>query len=207
MSYKLDITPFAKKGIALILLIVLWEIGILWWSYQMSSDVKVKYLLAARYSARTSFFMVSGILLWIGFSGLRTIYARENLRKMFILMLLLFAVNHLIHFIYLAINLIVNDFSILKIKNLFGAIAYISLTLAPIYLWDKKVLTKALHQQIATFLLLVFGVFLLTYVTRFSADLPLKSSNSYFYFGIITIILIVALNVFRFFKEMRDPSV
>jgi hypothetical protein len=93
-----------KRTVGLSFLIVICELAIYTRTTSLSSDESFYYQLAARYSARVSFMLLVGILCWTGIKGLKFIYEKESRRKLFVTLLLVLALNHLIHFYFLAMN-------------------------------------------------------------------------------------------------------
>jgi hypothetical protein len=194
-----------KSKITLLLItILLWELVILFLATQISDLATLKYQLAARYSARTSFVIVVITLLFTGIHGLAAIYSSESARKIFMMMLLAFAFNHFIHFIYLAMNYYANDMQLLTVRTSFGTLGYILLTLAPFYLWNKTQLTRSLHIQIAVFLLITLSIFIVTYSGRFSKPVTLSSPIIFYQLCLGVIAMLLVLNVYQFIRHRRS---
>jgi len=193
-----------NRVFVLLLAILIWELVVLYLATRVSALDTIKYQLAARYSARTSFVIVIAMLLWTGVRGLKSIYSSEESRKMLMLLLLAFAFNHFIHFIYLWLNHEANNMELLSVRTSFGTLEYVLLSLAPFYLWNKKTLTKSLHAQLAGFFLIVVGIFSVTYSGRFSKPVYLSSPLFFYQLCLALIAVCIILNGYRFFKERRE---
>src|SRR4051794_18027485 len=109
-----------RKATINVIALLIWEVGIYFLSFKESDLVENTFQLAARYSARTSFIIFACMLTWVGWQGLRDIYKAESSRQTFVLFMLGFAWNHLLHFIYLCLNYQVSNLQLFAGKNLFG---------------------------------------------------------------------------------------
>lgn len=183
--------------------VIIGEIGVFFLASQLSEIDTVQYQLAARYSARISFAIIVLMLAWTGLAGLKRIYSKETSRELLMLSLLTFAVNHLIHFIFIVLNFRANGWSLLQARNGFGSIGYVLLSLAPLYLWKRKELNRSLHAQIGAFLLVVLSIFFITYFGRLSKQVPLSSPLLFYKVCLIFIAVIFLLNVYRFLADRR----
>ncbi len=125
-----------RKIAVLLMLIILWETGIYFWV--LNNTPEALYQLSARYSARTSFVLITIILLWIGATGLRKIYRSAFKRLHLITLILLLAVNHLIHFGFLYANLQPENFGKFLLENHLPALLYVALMISPWLLFSKK---------------------------------------------------------------------
>ena len=67
-------------------------------------DVDLVFGECARNSGRTSAALNLAILLMIGYFGLKKIYKEDDKKNVFRILITLFAVNHLIHFYFVAQN-------------------------------------------------------------------------------------------------------
>ena len=191
----------SKRLLIFISAILVSETGIFLWATYFSSALA--YQLAARYSARLSFFIFSGILLWSGLRGLRSIYSGETSKRLLVDLLLVFSVNHVIHFFFLAMNFRVSGQSLLSIRNAGGAVVYLMIMAAPVYLWNKQTMSRRLYFFVYSFFLIVTLLFFLTYVGRLSKELPMPTPDGFFIFALATIGGLVSLNVYRMWAEHR----
>ncbi|WP_151997458.1 MULTISPECIES: hypothetical protein [unclassified Imperialibacter] len=190
-----------KKTIGLSLLVVLCEYAIYVWSGDVSPEPGIYFQLAARYSARVSFLLFAGILCWTGIRGLKHIYAEEQRRQLFVSLLFLLALNHLIHFYFLAMNFETRGMELREFKNLPGAVAYIVLTLSPFFLWNKKELTRSRYQIIISGFALVTALFIGTYVKRSLQNLEIPMSNYLIVGNLAILTSLVIINIFRIRSE------
>lgn len=190
-----------KNEAIAIIAVLLWETGIYFLSAHMSDNEDLKYQLCARYSARTSFFMLLTILFWIGLRRLSTIYGKENTRMIFVSAMLCFAINHLIHFFYVVLHYRYQQLSLLKPGNIFGAIGYLAIVALPLYLLQKKSLTKGRCITIHLLLYTTTLMFLATYLGRLSKELPFPSPALFYYLCLLLILFAIAINVFSFLTK------
>jgi hypothetical protein len=188
-----------RKIAVLVMLIILWETGVYFWV--LNNTPEALYQLSARYSARTSFVLITFILLWIGATGLREIYRSASKRLHLITLILLLAVNHLIHFGFLYANLQPDNFGQFLLENHLPALLYVALTISPWLLFSKKTLSTPLYWGILIFLMGLEIIFLQTYVGRVSSPKPF-GSPPYFYIGCIVLIgVTLGLNIYRVVTE------
>lgn len=192
-----------KKLAAYISIIILVELIIFFWSAYISDTDTMSFQLAARYSARVSFFLILTILFRTGRSGLNTIYQEEGRRGNYLQLIVLFSINHLIHFFYLSMNLWFNNLSIINGRNVIGALAYVAIVFAPFCLWRRRVMSRRLYSVIYSFLFGITAIFFVTYLGRLSKDVPQPSSKLFFIFCLITIVSLAILNVYRIWTERR----
>jgi hypothetical protein len=195
-----------KKIVLMLAAVIVCEIIILLLSMRISDLATIKYQLAARYSARTSFIIISGILLLIGIKGLKQIYDHENLRQLFMMLLLAFAINHLIHFIFIVLNYNANNMQLFHLDNGFGAVGYVMLSLAPLYLWSKKKLTRSLHLQINAFLFIVISIFFILYLGKLNTVATLGSPLLLYGICLLVIVFITGINIYRFVQDRKKLS-
>ena len=190
--------------IVFLLIIPIWELAILFIAKQLAPTPDIVFQLAARYSARTSFYLIAIIILWTGISGLRQIYASESSRKTFLFLIIGLLFNHLIHFVYLAMNYYANDMSLLQTGSIFGAMGYLLLAMAPVYLWNKSMLTLGLYRAIHGFLFILLAIFAQTYVGRLFGTQAFASPRLFFIINLILIVLLAGLNIRRILLESKQ---
>lgn len=192
----------SKKSIVVaFIVLVIWEFAMYQLALGISNVETIKYQLAARYSARTSFVIIAALLLWIGISGLKRIYSDDRRRSIFLLTVSAFAINHLLHFIFIVLNYQANGLSLFSVKNTFGAIGYVMLSVAPIYLSSKERLTPSLYLQIYFLLTILIAIFSFTYLGRFSKQVAMSSPLSVYTACLGLIGVLVLLNVYRVIIE------
>lgn len=140
----------------LLLFGIIAEIFIFLSCYLLEPSLEETFRHAARYSGRLSLlvFLITFYLFGIGHP--KPVKENIQLRNW----LLLFAVVHVIHFGFLATNLILNDIPIVPVKLTGGALAYLMIVVAPLILHKLK-----LGLQIVYFYY-VSLVMIITYVAR-----------------------------------------
>lgn len=139
---------------------VLAEITIFFVCFWMQPSFEEIFRYAARYSGRLSLgvFLITFYL--FTFSHPKPVKENYTLRNW----LLLFAVVHVIHFGFLATNVVLNDIPIVPIKLTGGALAYLMIVVAPLVLHNLK-----LGLQLVYFYY-VSLVMIITYVERAKGD-------------------------------------
>jgi|AntRauTorckE5430_2_1112549.scaffolds.fasta_scaffold55473_1 hypothetical protein len=104
------------------------------------------FLECVRNSGRTSAGLNLLILLIIGHWGLKTIYNDRYKKKVFLLLFLLFAVNHLIHLFFIVQHFIVQERELLGITyNMRALITFMCIILIPLILIRFRKLNKILY--------------------------------------------------------------
>ncbi len=195
-----------KQILGGISLIIGLEVLVFNWSGRVAELETIHYSLAARWSARISLVMLFYLSVWVSISGLKKIFQNEKHRDEFIMMVSLVAFNHLIHFAFLYINHEVNGFNLWTLRSAGGALGYVLLTLAPIYLWRKKQLTQPVYWKTMGTLILLLVIAVVSYLGRWNKDLPMASPKE-LYIGIMAVaIVLLILNVYRIFAD-RNKSV
>ncbi|AOM80150.1 hypothetical protein [Pedobacter steynii] len=169
-----------------IIAVLLWETGIYFLSAHMSDN--------------------EDLLFWIGIRRLSTIYGKESARMIFVSAMLCFAINHLIHFVYIVLHYRYQQLSLLKPGNIFGAIGYLTIVALPVYLLRKKFLTKGRCITIHLLLYATTLMFLATYLGRLSKELPFPSPALFYYLCLLLILFAIAINVLSFLlkKDVRN---
>ncbi|MFY0598243.1 MAG: hypothetical protein JXR03_01140 [Cyclobacteriaceae bacterium] len=194
------------KSLLSIIAIIVWEVAIYYWSVYVAPAEDLIFQLAARYSARTSFFLFSSVLVFTGLFGLLRIFSSRRKRFVFLTLSLVFAVNHLIHFFYLVMNHISQDISLLIPKNGLGTLGYIIISLAPIYLQKIVDLTKKQYWAMQVYLLSVSGFFVVAYLRRLSEDIIFASPASLFKIHLTIITILIAFIAFRAYSEQIEEA-
>lgn|GEM_PF-1552589 len=152
------------------------------------------YSLTARYSARISFVLLVGLGGWIIAKGFLTLITDQKKKDLLLGGIAAFTVNHLIHFYFLYKNFEVNDLDLWTKSVSFGAIAYVILTIAPLYFWKIRLWTRTRYYLLHGFLILMIAICVFTYGTRLGNEVPLPLSTTMWMFkpfigiGLVTII-------------------
>ena len=151
----------------------------------------------ARNSGRTSAALNLALLFMLGYFGLRTIFNEEIKKKVFRILISLFAVNHLIHFFFVS-QYFKDQFLELDIShNLHGFITFICVLILPVILWSTKKLNKLLY-----FVTLIhfFNVTYFISITFYSRVKP--EDQAYLHqFGILIMIGLLFFILYRVIRE------
>jgi len=120
----------------------------------------------ARLSGRVSATVNLIVLVMIGCFGLKQIYLANTTLNIFLILVTLFAVNHLIHFFYVYQNF-KHRIMVLKIaENKHGFITYMCILLLPIILWSYKELSVVLYSCIVLHLFNVSYIIIETFLIK-----------------------------------------
>lgn len=139
---------------------VVLEISILLVSYIVYQDYAETFRYAARYSGRLS----ALVFLWTFYSYAKSfpspIKANLQLRNL----LALFAILHLIHFGFLAMNIYLNAIPLVPVKLIGGALAYIMIVLAPLWLHRLHYIVQLIYFYYVSLVMII------TYIARIKGD-------------------------------------
>ncbi|MEK9603372.1 MAG: hypothetical protein VW127_03000 [Flavobacteriaceae bacterium] len=163
---------------------VILEVMLLLFFYVIEGDIGEVFRLAARYSGRLSL----GIYLLCFYLFVEVQQKDEpstNIKKA----LGVFAVMHLIHFIYLSVSLHINQVPIVPTRLAGGFIAYLMIVLYPFLI--EKITRKVYH---LIYFYYVGFVMMMTYISRVRGQFEGASPEIFHY-----VALIVLLTAFLFF--------
>ena len=152
-------------------------------------DISETFRYSARYSGRLSLI----VYLYCFY-----VFSREFERNKYNKtkkVVLLFSVLHLIHFIYLAFSVWLNELPIIPYKLLGGFIAYILIIIYP-FLIDK--IKKTIYHII--YFYYVGIVMAVTYLARIKGEFIGAPTELFHYFGFTIVILIFILFGYKIFK-------
>lgn len=184
------------------LLIYLWAAWTATFDRSSFFGIESKYIFAkcARNAGRVSAAIFLLTLVMVGYYGLRRIYADERKKDAFRILLTLFMVNHLIHFIFLYLNLTILSKPLISEGNLHGFITFIFIVLVPVTLWRYGRLTRLLYPFI---LLHLFNVSYFMNKTFWS---KVKPSDPAYHdqMGIVLITAACLYILYRIFRENKD---
>ena len=107
----------------------------------------------ARIAGRISAALILIPLVWVGYYGLYNIYSNEKKKDAFRILITLFTINHLIHFMYVVIRIKSHANTLSVEENLHGFITFICIVLIPIVLWMHAKLNVLLYSAIIFHLL------------------------------------------------------
>jgi hypothetical protein len=145
---------------SLLLFGVVAEIVIFLTCYLMQPSLEETFRYAARYSGRLSLFVFLVAFYLFAFGHPKPIKENTSLRNW----LVLFAVVHVIHFGFLATNIVLNDIPIVPIKLTGGALAYLMIVLAPLVLHKLKLGVQLVYFYYVSIVMII------TYVARVNGD-------------------------------------
>jgi len=165
-----------KSTIRIISSVLLLEAANYFYSSGLSQNADQFYSLTARYSARITFFLLVSLAIWIVLKGLHALMDSSKSREVLLAGLTAVAVNHLIHFYFLYQNFQVNGLDLWTKAVSFGALAYVFLSLAPIYFWTIKRLGSKQYALIHFFVMLLLAICVFTYSSRLGRVEPLPLS-------------------------------
>jgi hypothetical protein len=170
----------------------------------IANDTEMFWQHAARYSARVSFVILAGLLLYTAIHGLLTISKNESKRKILRALIYLFVANHIIHLIYLAANQAVRNKILFKLGNIPGMIAYIVVLLLPLLL-NRGLLSRGKQTMLLVSLLLIGAFFIQTYIGRvLGFSHPPDASGVWLYAFFASFLSLLALaNLYRHIRESK----
>ena len=152
-------------------------------------DISETFRYSARYSGRLSLI----VYLYCFY-----VFSREFERNKYNKtkkVVLLFSILHLIHFIYLAFSVWLNELPIIPYKLLGGFIAYILIIIYPLLI-DK--IKKTIYHII--YFYYVGIVIAVTYLARIKGEFVGAPTELFHYFGFTIVILIFILFGYKIFK-------
>jgi hypothetical protein len=153
-------------------------------------DISETFRYSARYSGRLSLI----VYLYCFY-----VFSREFERNKYNKtkkVVLLFSVLHLIHFIYLAFSVWLNELPIIPYKLLGGFIAYILIIIYPLLI-DK--IKKTIYHII--YFYYVGIVIAVTYLARIKGEFVGAPTELFHYFGFTIVILIFILFGYKMFRK------
>jgi len=152
-------------------------------------DISETFRYSARYSGRLS--LIVYLYCFYVFSREFEGNKYNKTKKV----VLLFSVLHLIHFIYLAFSVWLNELPIIPYKLLGGFIAYILIIIYP-FLIDK--IKKTIYHIV--YFYYVGIVMAVTYLARIKGEFVGAPTELFHYFGFTIVILIFILFGYKIFK-------
>ena len=154
------------------------------------NDISETFRYSARYSGRLS--LIVYLYCFYVFSEEFERNKYNKTKKV----VLLFSVLHLIHFIYLAFSVWLNELPIIPYKLLGGFIAYILIIIYPLLI-DK--IKKTIYHII--YFYYVGIVMAVTYLARIKGEFIGAPTELFHYFGFSIVILIFILFGYKIYKK------
>lgn len=169
------LSKFSYIGIVL-------ELFVLGVSYAYAkNDVGLFFQLSARFSGRVSLLLFCMLFVY---ATLHPSLERksEPLSVKFILARN-FAISHLIHWVFLAIAMNLNDRPLVPVKLIGGALAYLMIVMLPFILKIKRINNTFLKWALHVYLFYVWLIFFITYLSRVagSSNPPFASVKAVYY--------------------------
>ncbi|MFT5884048.1 MAG: hypothetical protein ACI9IP_000500 [Arcticibacterium sp.] len=153
------------------------------------------FRLAARYSGRLSlFFLLATFLL----TTLNWSDRRGSFRENFIGLIAIFSVLHAIHFIFLALNVYLNQIELVPFKILGGALGYLTLLIYP---WVLKTKNPPLWMDSFYFYYL-FIIMVVTILSRLSGAFEGAVPSVLHYVGLVLTGAALLFHFSRIFRKV-----
>ena len=194
---KNKITKLLITGIALELLVILLAF------IESKGDMTLFFQASARLSGRVSllFFLFYGIYATRNPSvetgsvalSVKTTLVRD------------FAVIHVIHWVFLAIAVILSGFELVPFRVLGGALAYLMIVLMPLIYQKKLLATVSLTTMQHVYIFYVWLIFFMTYLSRVRGQTPTATGNMTAYWVLIAVT--AAFLVWRIIKMFQEKSI
>ncbi|RYM32117.1 hypothetical protein ERX46_15660 [Brumimicrobium glaciale] len=187
----------AKRLPFLIILIFILNGLIFFRAFYTIEGIEEVFAECARNSGRTSAAINLLVLIMLGLFGLKRIYHKNSLKDAFRVLITLFAINHLIHFVFVSFLFNSHSRELGIVEHLHGFITYICIVLLPIILWISKKLSKLLYLGIILHIINVTYMISHTFYSRYKEEDPAYLHRT----GIVIMGILVVYMIYRFFKE------
>lgn len=190
-----------KRLPLLIALIFCLEALIYLWAVWMT-DAEFVFDKCARNAGRVSSAIILLTLLMVGRYGLKAIYMNDKKKDTFRVLITLFAINHLVHLLYVFLRFQSHS-SVLSIaQNIHGFITFIFIIIIPIILWAFKNLNKLLYFAIILHLFNVSYFICETFLGKVKPDHPAYHNQ----FGIVVITASCLYILYGIYRENKLTS-
>ncbi len=156
----------------------------------------------ARNAGRASEALNLAILMMVGYYGLKQIYADDKKKDTFIILMTLFAVNHLIHFFFVYQNFKKHAMVLDISDNKHGFVTFICIVLMTIALWILKDLSKVFY------IFILVHLFNVSYFIMDTLNNKIKSDIITFHykFGIVITSSALLYVLYRVFRENQKVN-
>ena len=149
---------------------------------------------AARYSGRLSlFFLLATFIL----STLNWHDRRGSFKEKFVGLITIFSVLHAIHFIFLALNVSLNEIELIPFKLLGGALGYLTLLIYP---WILKAKNPPLWMDYFYFYYL-FIIMVVTILSRLNGAFEGAEPSVLHYVGLVGIVIALGVHFMKLLKK------
>lgn len=181
---------------------VLAELAIFGYCYAVNPEVNEVFRHAARYSGRLALFIYL-----FAFSFFAFTFTDDRPEAMLTLkkIVTIFCVLHIIHFGFLATNVVMNEIELVPVKLAGGFLGYLFIILYPFFI--SRIKNKKLH----FIYFLYLGIVMIgTYMARIKGDFPGVEPGPVHYFGIgatILALLVYGWMVFRARPQVQGGGI
>ena len=163
--------------------------------YEAPGDI---YRIAARYSGRFSFLLYL-FASWQFIADYRSAKASfSNLSKV----VMLFCIMHLIHFVFLALSVYLNEIPMVAYKLTGGFIAYLMIITYP---WLLRRASQNLIMHLVYFYY-VGIVMAITFLARIKGDFAGAAPSLFHYFGLATVLILFILLSVAVYRHKKVSS-
>ncbi len=152
----------------------------------------------ARNSGRASSAIILSVLLMIGFYGLKKIFNDVKKRETFQSLMILFTINHLIHFFFVFNNFKSHSLNLKIAENLHGFITFLSIITIPLLLMGFKKLNLFIYTLIILYLFNTSYFIMKTFYSKITLEHPAYHNQ----FGILIISLSLGYILYRILREI-----
>jgi hypothetical protein len=174
---------------------VLAELCILLFSYFNSEfEISETFRLAARYSGRLSlfFFLATFLLTSLNWSS-----RRAEFKQNFVMLILIFSLLHFIHFVFLGLNVYLNEVELIPFKLLGGGFGYLTLLIYP---WLLKSINPPAWLDYFYFYYLLL-IMVVTILSRLSGAFEGAVPSPFHYIGLLAIFIVFMFHLIHVFKN------
>lgn len=163
----------------------------------------------ARLAGRISSFLILITLFMVGYYGMKYIYNNEKIKESFLILIILFTCNHLIHLLFVILRFRSHDDSIsihgpLEIGGtIHGIITFSSIVIIPFIIWNYKRLSKFLYFVIILHLLNISCFIIKTFLSKVK---PPEHPAYHNQFGIAIICAACIYILYRVYVENKKNA-
>lgn len=154
----------------------------------------------ARNSGRTAAAINLILLFMLGHYGLQTIYQEKLKKNLFQILIVLFTINHLIHFFFVFQNFNIQAMELNVFDHLHGFITFISLIIIPFIVLFFKKLSVPLYAFIIAHFFNVTYFISISFYARYKPEDPAYLHR----IGVVVMILALLYVLYRTIIEMRN---
>ena len=154
----------------------------------------------ARNSGRTAAAINLIILFFLGYFGMKSIYKKKKSFYLFRNLVLLFAVNHIIHLFFVFQNFSVQHETLGVLDNLHGTITVAGLVIAPVVLFLSNRLRPLLHWFFMVHILNTTYFIAISFYARYKPVDPAYLHR----IGILIMGIAAIFVIYRFFEQRKQ---